>query len=368
MKNIDQPLFFTFVGLLLFGLVMMSSMSVAPSYENTGQNYYYFVRHFIYIIVGIPVFLVALTIPLETVKRFSLWFYLFGIGLLLMVLLSGSSFDTTAQAWLVFFGFSFQPVELVKLAIIIFLSALFASGKYRTDTLEGGLVPFLFVLSIPAVLIMMQPDFGGLFILTLIGITIFFVAGANIKHLFVGSGFGAVGAVIILLLVDYIRERFAVLWNPDLDPYGAGFQIKQALIAIGSGELFGRGFQNSIQKFNYLPEVQSDTIFSAISEEMGFFRILVLLGAYFFIVYKSIHIAKNASDDFSRYMAVGLSTWIVGQALINIGVNLAVFPNTGITLPIISYGGTSLIMTMIAMGLLLNISAQTSVTPKRRYY
>ncbi len=174
-------------------------------------------------------------------------------------------------------------------------------------------------------------------------------------------------AIIVSLTVPYIRNRVQVFLNPELDPLNAGFQVKQAMIAIGSGGMWGRGFQNSIQKFDYLPEVQSDTIFAAISEEMGFFRILILISIYLIIVWRGFAIAQKTHDLFYRYLAIGLSSLITVQAFVNIGVNTALLPNTGITLPFISYGGSSIIMMMFATGLLLQISTKVGEKRYRRY-
>ena len=215
-------------------------------------------------------------------------------------------------------------------------------------------------------MIIIQSDFGSLFVLAMTATAIYFVAGASIAHLLGGFLVALLGGTIIILTNDYILHRIKVFLNPELDPLNTGFQMKQALIAIGSGGLFGRGFQNSIQKFDYLPEVQSDTIFAAISEEMGFFRILMLIGIYLFIAYRGYCIAEKAPNLFAKLMAVGLTTLIAGQAFINIAVNMALLPNTGITLPLISYGGSSLWSSFIAFGLLLHISGQLKA-PKKTY-
>ncbi len=368
MQDFDKSLFFAFLGLTLFGLIMMSSMSVAGSFEVTGRNDYYFWRHLLYIVLGIPVFLIALRVPYEWLRKFSPLIFVVAISLLLLVLILGQNFGTAAKSWLKIGPLSVQPTELAKLAIVVFLAAIFSSQKNRVDTLQGGLIPFIFVLGLPALLIMAQPDFGSLFVITLVAGTLYFMAGANLKHYFGGMVAGLLGGIMVILTNSYIRKRFEVFVNPELDPLGAGFQVKQALIAIGSGGLFGKGFQNSIQKFDYLPEVQSDTIFAAISEEMGFFRILALIGIYFFIAHRGFFIARYAPDKFTQLLAIGITTWIVGQALINIGVNLALLPNTGITLPLISYGGSSLWATFAAMGILLHISANTKEPHKRRYF
>jgi cell division protein FtsW len=367
-RNVDHGLLFGIAGLTLFGLIMMSSISIAGSYEVKGENDYYFWRHFIYIITGIPVFFAALKFPYQGLRKMSILIFLAALALLILTLILGESFGTAAKSWIKIGSFSFQAVEFVKIAIIIFLAALFSSGRSDPQSLTGGFVPFAIALGLPAVLIIAQPDFGSLLVITMTAAAIYFVAGASLLHFLGGIGVFFLGATVVTLTTPYILHRVKVFFNPDLDPLNTGFQVKQALIAIGSGGRFGRGFQNSIQKFDYLPEVQSDTIFSAISEEMGFFRILLLLGVYLFIAYRGFSIARDAPDQFSKLLAVGITTWIVGQAFINIGVNLALLPNTGITLPLISYGGTSLWATLAGFGILLHISALIKPKTARRYY
>jgi cell division protein FtsW len=366
--NLDKKLAIAVGFLIVFGLVMMSSMSIASSFDITGENDFYLLRHFKYILIGIVGMAFAFRFPLDYMRRWSLPIYLVGIALILATIWTGESYGTSAKLWLKIAGFSFQPIEIAKLTIIILISSIFASGKMHAENFENGFIPFAVVLGIPALLLIIQSDFGALLVIVLTTSIIYFVAGANLKHFFGGAGFLGVFAVIVSMTVPYIRNRVQVFLNPELDPLNAGFQVKQALIAIGSGGMWGRGFQNSIQKFDYLPEVQSDTIFAAISEEMGFFRILILISIYLVIVWRGFAIAGKVHDKFYRYLAIGLSSLITVQAFVNIGVNTALLPNTGITLPFISYGGSSIIMMMFAAGLLLQISTKVNEKHYKRYF
>ena len=366
--NFDKKLAIAVGFLVVFGLVMMSSMSIAASFDITGENDFYLKRHFWYIIIGIVALIVAFKFPLDMLRKWSMLIYLGALGLMIATMFAGEDYGTTAKLWLKIGGFSFQPIEIAKVAIIIFISAIFGSGKLKASSFEAGFMPFAVILGIPTILLAIQSDFGGLAVLVLTASIIYFVAGANFKHFFGGAGVLSVLAVIVATTVPYIRKRMIIFLHPELDPLGAGFQVKQALIAIGSGGLWGRGFQNSIQKFDYLPEVQSDTIFAAISEEMGFFRILILIFIYLIIVWRGFAIASKMHDKFYRYLAVGLSSLITVQAFVNIGVNMALLPNTGITLPFISYGGTSIIMMLVATGLLLQISTKVGEKHYKRYF
>ena len=368
MERIDKGLFFAMIGLTIFGLIMMSSMSIAESFDVTGKNDFYFWRHFLRILISVPIFAAAFLCPSQALKKASAIGYVICVVLLVLTLVKGESYGTAATLWLKLGPLSIQPMEFAKLGVVIFLAAVFSSGHNNAQSLERGFLPFVIIVAIPALLIIAQPDFGALLVLMIAASAIYFVAGAHLKHFFGGLAFTGLGGLIVVLTTPYINHRFRVFLDPTLDPLNTGFQVKQALIAIGSGGPFGRGFQNSIQKFDYLPEVQSDTIFAAISEELGFFRILLLIGIYLYIAYRGYKIAQHAPDEFNKLLAVGITTWIVGQAFVNIGVNLALLPNTGITLPLISYGGSSLMVTLAGLGLLLHISTLIQERPSRRRY
>ncbi len=366
--NFDKKLALAVGVLVIFGLIMMSSMSIAASFEITGENDFYLKRHFWYIIIGIIAFFISFRFPIERLKKWSILIYIGALGLMLATVFAGESYGTAAQLWLKVAGISFQPIEIAKVAIVIFISAIFGSGKLKASSFEAGFMPFAIILGIPLFLLIVQKDFGAFLVLSLTASIIYFVAGANLKHFFGGVGILGVIGTIAAITLPYIRKRILVFINPDLDPLNTGFQVKQALIAIGSGGLWGRGFQNSIQKFDYLPEVQSDTIFAAISEEMGFFRIIILIFIYLVIIWRGFAIASKVHDKFYRYLAVGLSSLITVQAFVNIAVNMALLPNTGITLPFISYGGSSIVMMMAAVGLLLQISTKVGEKRYKRYF
>jgi cell division protein FtsW len=364
-KKFDQPLMIAIVLLALFGMIMMSSVSVGPSFIKYGNNDYFFWRHLVYLLLGFGGFFVGLVFPYKSLRNFSGVIYLVCVVLLFYTALFGDKNGTFARSWINFAGISIQPVEIAKLGIIIFLATLFSNGRNRAHTIEGGLIPFLLVLLLPAGLIIAQPDFGSLIVFLLASASVYFVAGANWKHIATGVSAASVAAIVAYLSFEYIQKRIAIFLDPGLDPTDSGYQVLQVLIAIGSGGSFGRGFQNSAQKFN-LPEVQSDTVFAAIAEEMGFFRILIFVGLYLFIAFRGYKVALNVSDEFSRYLAVGLTTWFVGQAFINIAVNLTLFPNTGITLPLISYGGSSLVLTLVSLGILVQISGNEDIVRRKK--
>jgi len=229
-------------------------------------------------------------------------------------------------------------------------------------TWKEGFVPFATLLSLSTILVAIQPDLGSFLVLTSIAVVMFFVAGGNIGHVILGGTMAGILGLPLILQKDYIRNRFRAFLSPS-DPSISetiGFQIKQALIAIGSGGAFGVGYGKSVQKFGYLPEVQADTIFAAMAEELGFFRLLIIVSMFGIFIWRGYKIAREAPDRFGFLVATGITTWIAFQTVLNISVNLSLFPLTGITLPFISYGGSSLMSLLIAVGVLLNISMHST--------
>ncbi len=372
-QKIDKPLFFAFISLTIFGIIMMSFLSQATSVVATGETHAFFWQHLKFVGIGSVVFLFFLQLKYETIKNLAPLIYIVSLILLILVFTSlGANNNTQAKSWLDL-GLipRFQPVEIAKLSIVIFLSALFSSQNYKNQihTIEKGFIPFGIILSMMAILIILQPDFGSLFILTLSASSIYFVAGASWKHFIGGSSIAIFIAALLVKMsgYSYIFERFSTFWNPSTDTSQQGYQIEQALIIIGSGGWFGQGISKYIEKYHLLPEVETDTIIAAIAEQIGFLRMVILLSVYLFIAHRGALIARFAPDDFTKYLAVGLTTWIVGQAFINIAVNLALFPNTGITLPLISKGGTSMILTMASFGILLHISNNLKVSNRHKH-
>lgn len=390
-NTIDMPLAITFFALLFIGIVMISSVSVYGSYEITEKlvrdgvltepnNSFYFWRHFQRALIAIPFFFIGMYLPLNFWKRFALPLFILTWLLLIVVFIPGvdgvdpetvSGF--TAKSWINLPGIpSIQPSEVMKLMLIFYLAVWMEKRQEIVRSFQYGFLPFTVLISMVIVLLVLQPDYGTALVTLTIAAAMFFAAGGSVLHISVGALVASLVSLPVILLTKstHVMDRFKVFLNPDIDPEGIGFQVKQALIAIGNGGFFGVGFSNSIQKFGYLPEVQGDAIFAATAEELGFIRVIFIVLAYGFIAYKGYKIALDAKDRFSMLVAVGISSWFVFQAFINIMGNLAIFPLTGITLPLVSYGGTSMIFTMLAAGILLNISryayGATRFTGRRR--
>jgi len=322
------------------------------------SNSFYLWRHFWRAAISIPVWILAIYFPLKFWKASALPFFIVTILLLIALFLPGVGANYgTSTSWINLpFLPSVQPAEMAKLGLIFYLAVWMEKRQELVRSFQYGFIPFTILLSMIVILLAMQPDFGSVLVISTIAVTMFFAAGGSIFHIGGGALFAAILAYPIIMSKEYIRNRFLTFLNPELDPLNIGFQIKQALIAIGSGGVFGVGFGKSIQKFGYLPEVQGDTIFAAAAEELGFIRIAFLVLAYAIIAYRGYIIASNAKDRFSMLVAVGITSWFTFQAIINMGVNLAILPLTGLTLPFVSYGGSSLIVNMLGAGILLNIS------------
>ncbi len=316
-------------------------------------------------LVGFSAMGVTIILPYRIWEKLAMPLFLATLGLLIAVFLPGISADYgTAHSWLRVGPFSLQPSEFLKLTMVFYLALWLQKREQLIGTWKEGFIPFAILLSLSTILVALQPDLGSFLVLISIAVVMFFVAGGNIYHVLLGGFMAAVMGLPIILQKQYIKNRFKAFLSPD-DPSISetiGFQIKQALIAIGSGGFFGLGYGKSIQKFGYLPEVQSDTIFAAMAEELGFMRLMIIMGMFGIFVHRGYRIALEAPDRFGFMVATGITTWIACQTLLNIAVNLALFPLTGITMPFISYGGSSLVSLMLATGILLNISMYSTET------
>lgn len=368
-RRIDLLLLGITVVLTLFGLAMLASVSVYESYQLTlrlygrGTNSFYLWRTFLHVLFGMGVMFFTSVIPYRFWERSAKFLFFATILLLVLVLIPGVNAGWgTSWSWLRIGPFSVQPSEFLKLTMIFYLSVWLQKREQLIGTFKEGFVPFATLLLISTFLIAIQPDLGSFLVLCTIASVMFFIGGGSFFHLILGGGLTALVGLPIILQKSYIRLRFVAFLFPD-DPAireTFGFQIKQALITIGSGGFFGVGYGKSIQKFGYLPEVKGDMIFSAMAEELGFFRLMIVLSMYGLLVFRGYRIAENAPDRFGFLLATGITAWIAVQTLINIAVNIGLFPLTGITLPFISYGGSSLVSLLAAVGILLNISMHST--------
>ncbi|MBI3816193.1 putative lipid II flippase FtsW [Candidatus Peregrinibacteria bacterium] len=368
-RRMDLLLLGITIVLTLFGLAMIASVSVFESYQLTqrltghGINSFYLWRGFLHVLMGLGAMAVVSMIPYRFWERHARLFFFATLILLVAVLIPGFNAGWgTSSSWLRLGGLSFQPSEFLKLTFVFYLSVWLQKREQLIGTFREGFLPFVVVLVVSTFIVAIEPDLGTFLILACIVSAMFFIAGGNIFHLLLGGSLAIAIGLPIILEKQYIRARFvAFLFPNDLSIKETfGYQIKQALIAIGSGGFFGVGYGKSIQKFGYLPEVQADMVFAAMAEELGFFRLLIVLMMYAVLIVRGYRIAQQAPDRFGFLVASGITTWIAVQTIVNICVNLGLFPLTGLTLPFISYGGSSLMSLLCGIGVLLNISAHST--------
>ncbi len=360
-REIDKKVLFILGILLAFGLTMIASAGIVYSRVHFEDPYYFFKHQVFYgIFPGLVLLYLSQKINYTFWKKIATPLFLISIIFLILVFIPG--FGTKiygAKRWISLGLFSFQPAEMLKLTIIIYLAAWLEDKVEIVKDFSEGLLPFLIVVGLISFLLIKQPDIGTLGVIILVSFSIFFVSGAKISHLILVSVAGIVAMIALVKAEAYRMNRFLVFLHPELDPQGIGYQINQALMAIGSGGILGVGLGHGLQKINYLPEPVGDSIFAVIAEELGLIGCLALIFLFVMLSVRGFRIAKKAPDQFSKLMAVGIVSWIVFQAFINIAAISGLIPLTGIPLPFISYGGTSIIFLMIAMGILLNISRYT---------
>lgn len=370
----DTVLALTILFLLIFGLIMITSIGVPKSialsapdiaYPNCSDAsvdcYLLFKKHLFRLFAGLIAFVIAWKLPMKFWKKVSPVIFGLTVLLLFSVLVFGQSFGTIATNWLIVFNTSLQPSEFAKLAVIIYLAYWFSKRKSSVESFSDGFLPFCIISGLIILPIILQNDYGSTAVIGLISICMYFVAGARLKHLGVGLLVAMIGAIIVVAAVPHVRERFQGFMRVDeecIEDYC--WQSQQANIAVGSGGFWGKGLTQGVQKSYWLPQASDDFIFAASAEELGFLRIIFVVLAYFVIALRGYSIANKAGNNFEMFLAVGITTWITAQAFVNIAVNTALLPVTGITLPFVSYGGSSLVASLIGIAILLNISENTT--------
>lgn len=341
-----------------------------PSCDNAAVDcYLLFKRHLLRMFIGIGAMFVVSKINFRIWEKFSFHLFVMAIIALIVVLTLGSTHNTFAKSWLTLFNTSIQPTEFAKIALIFYLSVWFEKRRSEIATFHYGFLPFCFITVMMLLPILAQPDLGSAFVISTTAVAIYFAAGAQWKHLFTGFVVVLIGSLIVIMFATHVRQRFSAFLKPSSEcREDYCWQTEQATIAVGSGGFLGRGLAQGVQKSYWLPEASEDFIFAASAEELGFVRTALIVLLYGMIAYRGFIIAEGAPNGFSQFTATGITAWITAQAFINIGVNTNLFPTTGITLPFISYGGSSLIATLIGIGVLLNISRYSSGTHANTFH
>ncbi len=357
----DKPLMITIFTLVVFGLVMVFSAGIALSLNNFGEPYRYFYHQLFYgIIPGLVFWIISQNIDYKKWEKWAIPLFILTIVLLFLVFIPGiGQMHKGAARWIILGPINFQPTELAKLTIILYLAAWLTKREDKIRNFMEGFLPFLSILALMAFLIFNQPDVGTLGMISIISITIYFLASGKIVHLFSLLISGLVALFFMIKLAPYRMARLTVFLNPETDPQGIGYQINQALIAIGSGGFWGIGLGHGRQKFLYLPEPMGDSIYAIICEELGLLGGVLVVFLFVILGWRGFLIAKRAPDLFGKLVAGGITAWLTFQAFINIAAITSLIPLTGIPLPFVSYGGSALIISLVASGILLNISKKT---------
>jgi cell division protein FtsW len=358
LPKVDRTILWTTLAILAVGLLTLSSASTVLSYQRFHNNYYYFIRQIFFgAVPGLILMYFFSRIDYHKWQKFAPLMIIAGIAMLVAVLIPGIGFKVGgARRWINFGSFLFQPTEFIKLAVILYLASWYDKRQQHTDNLYYGFLPSLAIVGVVAGLIILEPDIGTMLVLASIAAVMFFIGGVRMKYIYATAASALLVMWILVKAAPYRAQRFLAFMDPSVDARGISYQVNQALLAIGSGGFWGLGFGQSRQKYSYLPEPIGDSIFAIMSEELGFIRICAILFLFLFLAYRGFKVARAAPDIFGKLVATGITSWLIMQAVINIGGIIGLMPLTGIPLTFISYGSTSLLISLASMGILLNIS------------
>ncbi len=355
-SKFDKQFFYLILGLVVVGLVFVADISAPQALNYFNDRFYFLKQQVVSVAIGLVAMLVVSKIHYSFWAKIAVPLFVVSIILLLVVLIPSIGLEALgARRWIVIGPINFQPSEIIKLSLALYLAKI-ASTKNLLSVSDRKPLAYFIPLVLCCGLIMLQPDLGTTLVVGIIGITQIFASGIPLLYFLVSLVVGLVGVATLILVSPYRRDRLMTFFEVTKDPLGKGYHIRQILLALGSGGLFGLGIGQSRQKYLFLPEASTDSIFAAISEEVGFVGSFVLILIFAIFIFKAFKIASNAPDQFSKILAVGITAWIGGQTLLNIAAMTALTPLTGIPLPFFSYGGTSLSMILVSCGILLNIS------------
>lgn len=355
MKKTDKLLLLSVIILSLFGLLMIYSSSSIWAEYKYNDPYKFLKTQSIFLLLGYIIIYIISKIPYQTYLKYSNKILLISIILLILVLIPGiGTIRNGSRSWFGIGSLGIQPSEFAKLGIIIFTSKYLSTNKIKD--IKTSVIPILSVIILIFGLIMLQPDFGTGMIIVITIIVLLFISGVKLSFFIKLALIGLLGIISLIIIAPYRLKRIISYLNPWADPLGSGFQIIQSLYAIGPSGLLGAGLGNSIQKHFYLPEPQTDFIFAIISEELGFMGVLIITILFLTIIYRGINISLKQEDNFAKYLSFGLTFSIAFQTILNLMVVVGLIPVTGVTLPFLSYGGSSLLVSMTYIGILLNIS------------
>ena len=362
----DPWLIGTIGALLLAGLIMVASASIGVSERETGNAFFYFQRQLIFVGLGLVAALLAIAIPTSVWEKHSIYLLGAAFVLLVLVLVPGLGHEVNgSRRWVRLSIMNFQVSELARVMLLTYIASYAVRRSDELCSSFKGFMKPVAVLGAAAVLLLAEPDFGAATVLMATGLAVLFLAGVRLHHLLVPVLVAVAGMGLLAVTSSYRMRRLTAFRNPWEDPFDSGFQLVQSLIAIGRGEWFGVGLGSSVQKLFYLPEAHTDFVFAVLAEEFGFVGVVAVIGLYALLVGRALDISRRAADaglQFQSYLAASIGIWVGLQAFVNIGVNMGLLPTKGLTLPLLSYGGSSMLVTLGVLGVLLRIHHETQMS------
>ncbi|MAF59523.1 stage V sporulation protein E [bacterium] len=356
--KIDRTLLIITITLVVAGFFIFTSASLGLlAREGARFSSVAFNQIFLGMLLGSAILFLTSRIRYRKWRKYAFVLFITSIATALLVFVPGLGLEAGgAKRWILFGPVSFQPAEFLKIAYVIYLAAYLTGNRSQTTRITHGLLPFLGITAAAAIPLILQPDTGTLLVILSAGTAMFIAAGARARDVLTIAAVPVIGITILAAIRPYVRERLLTFFNPATDPLGSSYQIQQSLISIGSGQWSGRGFGQSVQKFNFLPEPIGDSIFAVFSEEFGFIGASLLIALFLAFAFRGLKIASQAPDYFGGLLVVGIVILIVSQSFINIASMLAVLPLTGLPLVFISHGGTALLFALASIGIVLNVS------------
>jgi cell division protein FtsW len=361
LADFDQALVWSVVLLLSIGLIMIYSASIAIAEAQFGADRagYYLLRHSAYLVVGLLLGLITFQVPMRIWQKYVSYLFMISVLMLALVLVPGIGHEVNgSQRWISLYVVNIQPSEFVKLFMVMYAADYVSRKAADLNSFLKGFLPITVVLSIVGFLLLLEPDFGAFFVVTVLVMSILFLGGVSLKIFIALIGILAIGLYELILSSEYRMARVVAFMDPWADPYGKGYQLSHALIAFGRGEWFGVGLGGSVEKLFYLPEAHTDFLLSVLAEELGFVGVAAVIALFIWLIMRTFVIGRLAAklgNPFSALVAQGIGIWIGVQALINMGVNMGVLPTKGLTLPLLSFGGSSITANCIALAVILRI-------------
>lgn len=359
--HVDKVLLFSTFALLIYGLFIFASAALGVLSSNEVKFYSIVENQLVFaLLFGMCALTIGILIPFRFYKKYAYAIFMTALVLTCLVFIPGLQiYHGGAHRWIDIGAFSFQPSETLKFATVVLIGMWCATYSTRFKYASYGFFPYLGCIALIACIMLLQPDFGTFLIILSASFVVYFIGGAKSKHVGLLIGTGLLGFLLLLFARPYMMERIQTFFDASQDVRGSSWQLNQSLIAIGSGGLLGRGYGQSVQKFNYLPEPIGDSVFAVLAEELGILGVGSLFLLYGIVVLRSLRIALRSEDQFGRLLVVGLTTVIVAQIVLNIGSMIGLLPLTGVPLPFVSHGGTALMIMLFQIGVILNVSSQS---------